>query len=163
MSERGQQLLDLANQQIGRLLELLSTRDDEVLRLPCPGREKLGDGSIGATAGHVADIYQRLARFVQARARQPAARSNLQQGHQERMHAHGHENEAVALEPVLQQLSGALATLARLADLTDEQLDSIPHAGSFRFGDGQRTLEQVIARVLNHQSHHVDALHAALS
>jgi hypothetical protein len=160
---RNTALLDLANQQIGGLVELLSTRDHEVLRLPCPGREKLGDGSIGATAGHVADIYQRLGGFVRANTNQTAALTNAQPGHRGRTHTHPHEHVAGELQGLLQQLAGALATLAPLTELTDEQLDSISPADSFRFCDGKRSLERVIAGVLNHQRHHVDVLEGALS
>jgi hypothetical protein len=55
------------------------------------------------------------------------------------------------------------ATLGRLAELTDGQLDQVPPDGSFRFCDGQRTLEQVLASLLKHQAHHLDALRSAVA
>jgi hypothetical protein len=70
MNERGLQLLQTANRQIGELLELLSTQDERALRRPCPGREKLGDGTIGATAQHERDIL-RLALEAAARGGDP--------------------------------------------------------------------------------------------
>ena len=51
---------------------------------------------------------------------------------------------------VVEQLSASRATLGRIAELTDAQLDAIPPDGSFRFCDGQRTLEQVLASLLKH-------------
>ena len=43
------------------------------------------------------------------------------------------------------------------------QLDAIPPDGSFRFCDGQRTLEQVLAGLLKHQAHQIEALRSALA
>ena len=43
MTERGEQLYATAVGQIVELIGLISTLDDATLRLPCPGREKLGD------------------------------------------------------------------------------------------------------------------------
>jgi hypothetical protein len=42
-------------------------------------------------------------------------------------------------------------------------MDSVPPAGEMKFADGERTLEQIIASLLKHQRHQVDALAAALS
>jgi hypothetical protein len=63
--ERRSQLLETAERQITELLALLSATDHEVLHRPCPGREKLDDGTIGAVARHTADNYVRIAAFVQ--------------------------------------------------------------------------------------------------
>jgi hypothetical protein len=62
---------------------------------------------------------------------------------------------------VVEQLSASRASLGRLAELTDPQLDAIPPDGSFRFCDGQRTLEQVLASLLKHQAHQLEALRTA--
>jgi hypothetical protein len=54
---------------------------------------------------------------------------------------------------VVGQLSASRDTLGQIAELTDTQLDAIPPDGSFRFCDGHRTLEQVLASLLKHQAH----------
>ncbi len=41
MTARGTQLSATADRQISDLIELLSTRGEATLSLPCPGREKL--------------------------------------------------------------------------------------------------------------------------
>jgi hypothetical protein len=64
---------------------------------------------------------------------------------------------------LVEQLASSRDTLARLAELTDSQLDAIPRKDSFRFCDGQRTLEQVLASLLKHQGHQVDTLRAVLA
>jgi hypothetical protein len=56
------------------------------------------------------------------------------------------------------RLAGARVQLGAIAELDGEELDSIPAAGSFRFSDGNRTVEQIIGAVLTHQGHQVDAL-----
>jgi hypothetical protein len=62
---------------------------------------------------------------------------------------------------VVKQLSASRDSLGQIADLTDSQLDAIPPNDSFRFCDGQRTLEQVLANLFKHQDHQADALKAA--
>jgi hypothetical protein len=64
---------------------------------------------------------------------------------------------------VLEQLSASRDTLGRIAELTDNQLDAIPPDGTFRFCDGQGTLEQVLAGLLKHQGHQVDSLRSAVA
>jgi hypothetical protein len=69
MTERAQQLHATTDAQISELMSLISTLDDAALRLPCPGREKLGDGTIAASARRTADSYQRIGAFVQTSGR----------------------------------------------------------------------------------------------
>ena len=158
MSERGKQLLQAANLQIAELLELLSTRGQDSLGLPCAGRQKLGDGTVGATAQHATRVYHLLAQFIATYA---APRSDVA-FHLPDTHDHQDQYERVDVHELLQQLASASSMLSALAQLTDGELDTAPPSGSFRFCDGHRTLEQVIASVLNHQSHHITAISAAL-
>jgi hypothetical protein len=52
MSARASQLHHTARGQLTELTDLLANVDEQALRLPCPGREKLGTGTIGAVALH---------------------------------------------------------------------------------------------------------------
>jgi hypothetical protein len=79
------------------------------------------------------------------------------------MHDDNDTAENVNLDGLLQRLSTARDAFGVLAELTDEQLDSAPPAGSFRFCDGHRTLEQVVAGLLKHQTHQIDAMKAAVA
>ena len=183
MTERSQVLSATAEGQIAELIDLLSTLDQAARRLPCPGREKLGDGTIGAAAQHTADNYQRIAAFVQSSdrmsaAHQPAAhgehripRSLRALGHGPQDHGphdhgadqpdNGYTADKIDLDLVVEQLNASCDTLGEIAELTDSQLDAIPPKDSFRFCNGQRTLEQVLAALLKHQRHQLDALKAA--
>jgi hypothetical protein len=185
MTERGKQLHATADQQITELIDLISTLDEAALRLPCPGREKLGDGTVGASARHTADNYRRIAGFVQTSDWMSGEHGPAQRGGHRiprflRAIGHGpadhaehdpgagqHDGEYTAdtidVGAVVGQLSASRATLGRIAGLTDTQLDTIPPDGSFRFCDGQRTLEQVLASLLKHQGHQVEALRSALA
>jgi hypothetical protein len=187
MTERAQELSATVDRQIAELIDLLSTLDQAALHRRCPGREKLGDGTIGAAARHTADNYQRIAGFVQTSDRvsathQPAQHSEHRipkflrvlghgpQDHANHDHARGtdeHDNgytaETIDLDVVVEQLGASRDTLGRIAELTDIQLDQAPPKDSFRFCDGQRTLEQVLASLLKHQSHQVDSLKSALA
>lgn len=183
MTERGNALHATSDPQIAALIDLMSTVDEAALRLPCRGREKLGDGTVAACARHTADNYQRIAAFVQTSDRMSAAHAASQHnghriprflrafGHGPADHGeHGpgagqHEDsysaDNIDLSTVVTQLSASRGTLGQVAELTDSQLDAVPPKDSFRFCDGQRTLEQVLASLLKHQSHQVDALKAA--
>jgi hypothetical protein len=69
--------------------------------------------------------------------------------------------DTIDLDAVVTQLTASRDTLGQVAELTDRELDVIPPKDSFRFCDGQRTLERVPASLLKHQRHEVDALRAA--
>jgi hypothetical protein len=185
MTERGTQLHASADAQVGELIELISGLDEVALRLPCPGREKLGDGTVGASARHTADNYERIAGFVQTSDRMSGKHEPAQHvghriprflraiGHGPPDHAEhepdaaehngGYTADTIDVSAVVQQLSASRATLGRIGVLTDTQLDAIPPDGSFRFCDGQRTLEQVLAGLLKHQAHQIEALATALT
>lgn len=185
MSERAIQLFQPANGQISELIGLLSERGESCLSLACPGREKIGDGTVAACTSHTADRYQRIAeflgaightrggpagagqrshripRFLRAGGHRPA--SHAEGGHEEGLHDGEHTAETVDLDGLLERLSASRDAFAVLAEMTDEQLDVVPAAGSFRFCDGQRTLEQVVASLLKHQGHQIDAVRTAVT
>jgi hypothetical protein len=180
MTERGTQLHATADGQIVELIDLILALDEAALRLPCPGREKLGDGTVAACARHTADNYQRMAAFVETSDRMSAAHSPTQRnGHRiprfvralghgpadhgahgpgAGQHADSYSADNIDLDAVVKQLTASRDTLGQVAELPDSQLDAIPPKDSFRFCDGQRTLEQVLASLLKHQRHQVDAL-----
>jgi hypothetical protein len=188
MTERGKQLHATADAQVTELIDLLSTLDETTLRQPCPGRDKLGDGTIAAAVRHTADNYQRIVGFVQTsdrmsgghgaggngahrmprflRALRHGPTDHGPAGDAEHRPGGGHADQYTADNTDPAALTGQLArtrdSLGRIAELTDRQLDAVPPTGSFRFCDGQRTLEQVLASLLKHQGHQVDALTAAI-
>ena len=87
-------------------------------------------------------------------------------GHRPPDHGAGQDQytaDTVDVAGMLDQLSATRTTLGRLAELTDRQLDAIPPNGSFRFCDGRRTLEHVLASLLKHQGHQIDALTAVIA
>jgi hypothetical protein len=186
MNERASQLHATADQQVGKLLDLISTLDHETSHLPCPGREKLGDGTVAASARHTADNYQRIAAFVNEPDGISAAHDSTQHpaheisralrilrhrraGTAHRPGAGNGQHDApytaddTDLGALVEQLVTARQALARTAELSDSQLDAIPPAGGFRFCDGKRTMEQVLVSLLKHQRHQLDALKAAVS
>jgi hypothetical protein len=156
MGDRGAQLLEIADGQISELAGLLSTRGNGVLTLPCPGRGKLGDGTVGATALHTADSYRRIAAFLQETVDAPTSSHPASHGRHYRA-------DNVDLNRLLERLSEAQGALSSLGGLSDEQLDAVPPASEMRFCDGQRTLEQVLTSLLTHQRHQIDALKAAVT
>jgi hypothetical protein len=155
IDNRGTRLLDAAKEQIDKLSGLLSAAGDAAMRLPCPGREKLGDGTVGAAAAHTVDSYRRLARFLEG-TRQPSDHDPAS-GHGIGLSAHD-----VTLTELLARLTAARQAVAPIAALTDEQLDAVPAETEMRFADGRRTVEQVVLSVLKHQRHQIDAIEAAL-
>lgn len=180
MTTRGQELHATADEQLADLIALTSTIDEAVLRLPCPGRERLGDGTVAASLRHTADNYQRIAAFVRTSDRMSGAHQPTQHdahrvprfpralNHGSSDHAehgpsarqHGDQYTADTADPraLVKQLSDSRDSFGQIAELTDSQLDAIPPKDSFRFCGGQRSLEQVLAGLLKHQRHQVDAL-----
>lgn len=99
MTEHAKQLHATADRQIAELIGLITTLDEPTSRLPCPGREKLGDGTIGASARHTADNYQRLAAFVQTSDRMSETHApNQHAGHRSPrfLRAFGHGPQTTA-------------------------------------------------------------------
>jgi hypothetical protein len=183
MNDRAEQLHTAAEGQISELSELISHTDAEALHRPCPGREKLGDGTIGANAAHTASSYERIATFVSTSRRKSGRHGGGQRsGHRIRglpralghtppahrpadpgLHDDGFTVESADPLEIVKRLRASGDTLGRIAELTDRQLDSVPPKDTFRFCDGERTLEQVLLGLLKHQDHQVQALRAALT
>ena len=164
MTQRGTQLQETANRQIDELIGLISTRGEAALRLACPGREKLGDGTIAACAMHTADNYHRIARFVQGQRRGGHIRSGkVLHRHGEDKHQDDYRADNIDVPALHDRLSAGRAALSVLADLTEAQLDAVPPASEMKFCDGQRTVQQVVTNLLNHQNHQLDALKAAIA
>ena len=155
MSTRTQRLLEEATQQIDTLADNLTRAGEAALARPCPGRGKLGDGTVGAVATHTTDNYRRVAGFLRATAGAGAR-------HPASMHGARYGAEDVDLGDLLGRLEAAKHELAVLAEL-DGALDTVPAAGDMKFADGERTLEQILASILKHQRHQVDTLAAALA
>jgi hypothetical protein len=162
MSERGTQLQETANGQISELIALISTPGKVALRLACPGREKLGDGTVAACAMHTADNYHRIAGFLQGQRGGGHTRiAKFLHRHREDQHQDNYRADNIDLPALLDRLSAGRAALSVLADLTEAQLDTVPPASEMKFCDGQRTLQQIITNLLNHQNHQLGALRAA--
>ena len=81
MTERGKQLHVTADEQITQLAGLIRMLDEPALRLPCAGREKLGDGTVAACARHTAHNYRRIATFVATTDQMSAGHATGQRGH----------------------------------------------------------------------------------
>lgn len=184
MSERAGQLQSTAEAQLIELIALLSAADEDVLRRPCPGREKLGDGTVAANVQHTSENYRRIVDFIgAAKATLDAHRPPPHGGHraprllrhsghaaqerpgdaETRHQAAAYTVENLDLNRLLSELGRTRERLASLSLLTDADLHRVPPSGSFRFCDGQRTLEQVLAGVFRHQAHQLEVIRAVSS
>jgi hypothetical protein len=150
------QLHESADRQIVQLIEYLNRARGADLTRPCPGRARLGDGTVGAVAAHTADNYLRIADFVSGRGAGGG-------DHPPGQHGERYRAREIELEALLGCLAAARDAIAKISRLSDEQLDSVPPAGSMKFADGERTLQQILANLLKHQRRQVDAVAAALS
>lgn len=70
---------------------------------------------------------------------------------------------APTLPKLRKRLAEARAEVGIIADLIDEQLDSVPPPKSSRLSDGRRSLEQVIEEVIAHQAGHLNDLKRAVA
>jgi hypothetical protein len=176
MSERAAHLFQTADEQISDLIALLSAADQAALHAPCAGREKLGDGTVAAIAMHTADNYHRIADYLSATT-QPSSHKPQRRHHVPAFrgahsrrggpdHSDGgaaYRSDNIDAQSLLERLETARARLRPLAELSDERLAAVPPASEMRFADGQRTLDQIVVSLLNHQRHQCDALAAALA
>ena len=159
MSERGMNLMKKANRQVDEIAGLLRTLDEADLAKPArdDGGDCTGD-TVGALAAHVAEGYHRLGGFLEATGYlhgSPAAGD----GHGG---ACGHSPAPKSLADVLDRLTSGRDEIAKVAKLTDDQLDSVPDQLG-RFSDGRRTLEGVIDAVIAHQAEHAATLKRAVA
>ena len=93
----------------------------------------------------------------------PRTQEHAAQDHGADQHDNGYTPDSIDVGVVVEQLGAARETLGRIGELTDNQLGQVPPKDSFRFCDGQRTLEQVLAGLLKHQAHQVEALKTAVA
>jgi hypothetical protein len=163
VSHRGTELRTRMSQQLDEITEFVGTLTDADLRKPCPDETGHDAGhTVGAAATHLADGYQRLGQFLLSAGYvpgSPAAGTSHGHGHG---YGHQHAQAPVGVPDLLDRLVGGKAPIGLLAELTDEQLDSVP-ASANRFADGHRTLEQVINEVIAHQAAHLEALRRAVT
>lgn len=165
MNERGTELMTKASRQLDEMAEFFGTLDEAELRKPCPD-EGAGDGpgdTVGAVAAHMAEGYHHLGRFLQATGYAPGSPTTGNSHGQSRRHGLDRAQAPEAVSDVLDRLTRGKAPIGLLADLTDEQLDSVPPAGSSRFSDGRRTLQGVIDAVIAHQAAHLVTLKRAVA
>jgi hypothetical protein len=159
MTERGSQQHAIADRQTGELLDLVSTLDEATSRLPCPGREKLGDGTVAANArAHGRQLRTDRGIRWRDRPRVRAAARAQRRSSPTRRSVHSDDTD---LDGLIEQIGVTRDSLACIAEFSDSQLDAVPPAGSFRSADGDRTVEQVLAALLRHQRHQLDALRTA--
>lgn len=159
MSERATRLMAKADGQLSEIIEFFGTLDEADLRKSCPdeGAEHSAGDTVGAVAAHMAEGYHHLGRFLKATGNVPGPQAKPNN----HRHDHGHASEA--LPDIRVRLASGRTPIRVLTDLTDEQLDSVPPAGSSRFSDGHRTLEQVIDAVIAHQAAHLSTLKRAVA
>ena len=162
MSERGTELMTRMSRQLDEIDEFFGRLNDADLPKPC--RDEGGDDpgrTVGAVAAHVAEGYHRLGQFLRSAGyvgQSPAGETS-----HSNEHGHGRANSPEVTPDLLNRLIAGKAPIGLLADLTDEQLDSVPAAGSSRFSDGRKTLEQIIDQVIAHQAAHLAALQRAVA
>jgi len=167
MSERRTQLMAKVDSQLSEMIEFFGPLNEVDLHKPCPDEsteDSAGD-TVGAVAAHMAQGYHFLGKILQAEGYtmgSPAMGNRKGRGHRYRP-GHGRTLPPAALPDVVDRLTAGKAPIGLLADLTDEQLDSVPAAGSSRFSDGSRTLEQVIDEIIAHQAAHLATLKRAVA
>jgi hypothetical protein len=162
VSERCTELMTRMGRQLDEIAEFFGTLNDADLPKPC--RDEGGDDpgkTVGAVAAHVAEGYHRLGQFLRSAGYVGQSRAS-ETSHSDE-HGHGRANSPEATPDLLNRLIAGKAPIGLLADLTDEQLDSVPAAGSSRFSDGHKTLEQIIDEVIAHQAAHLAALQRAVA
>lgn len=150
MSERGAGLERKTSRQLDEIIAFLRTLREEDLERPDPDRP---GRTVGEAAAHMAESYHHLGRLLDAQVLAP--------GLHPVGHVHGRGPE-LRLSDIMDRAVQARAAVNKVAELTDEQLDIVPAAGTSRFSDGRRTFGQIIEAVIDHQGSHLTSLQAAV-
>jgi hypothetical protein len=172
MTQRAKHVAAAADLQIEQLLSFVKDQTRETLQRPCPGRQKLGDGSLGAFISHMADNWQRIADFAAGRGQQlpghsPPARTHKMPrfltafGHRRPDHTSAYSADAADPQEIASRLIAARGLVTQIGALSEQQLDAVPAEGSFRFCDGKRNLEEVLRALLRHQDRQIGAIRSA--
>jgi len=143
--------------QLDQARAMLASADDADLHRPYVDRE--GDhsaNSVGTAALHFVEGYQKIGRLLKGAGYVSSSFSDSTT----QPHGHGRHNEA-ELSDVVKGLDAAKVRLTLLADLTDEQLDSVPGIRN-QWADGERTLLDVLDTIIDHQAGHLASLGDAL-
>ena len=151
MTQRGTDLVEKVTRQIDDIAEVFDRLGEADLTRADPGRE---GRTIGEAAGHIAEGYHFLVRFLTSAGHVPGRPPGGS------IHGRGPE---VAPPSLRARLAEARIEVGIIANLTDQQLDSVPPPKSSRFSNGRRTLEQLIEEVINHQEQHLNDLKSALA
>lgn len=150
MSRRAVELRERTNRQIDEIETVFATLDDADLVRPSAGRSAR---TVGEEAAHIVEGYHFLIRFLQSA------------GHLRGGPAGGGIHRRPTVEDLGQlrvRLAESRASVARLGDLTDEQLASVPPPKSSRFSNGRRALDQIIEEVIAHQAGHLADLRRSI-
>ena len=152
MSERGIALMTKVSRQLDEMAEFFGTLGEADLRKPCL-KDDAGS-TVGAVAARAAEVSHYLGRFLEATGYVPGSLATGNSHNHGDNYGHGHAApEALPhLQDLLDRRTGGKAAISLLSDLTDEQLDNVPPAGSGRFCDGRRSLERAIDAVIAHQA-----------
>jgi hypothetical protein len=162
MSARGTDLMNKASGQLAEATGLVDRLTEAELGALCPDESDDGAGhTVGAVAAHLAQGYGRLGQFLQVSGYIPHASGTGAHDHAGR-EQHGADPAPESVPGLLNRLAAGTASVGLLADLTDQQLDSVPDDRSSRFSDGRRTLAQVLDVAIAHQAEHLAALRRAV-
>lgn len=158
MSDRGTELMAKVLEQLDQASALLAGSDESALHRPYVDRE--GDhsaNSVGSAALHFIEGYQKIGRLLKGAGYVSAS---LAEGAPQ-PHGHGKHHDP-DMSDVVKGLDAAKIRLTLLADLSDEQLDSVPSVRN-QWADGERTLLQVLDTIIDHQAGHLASLQDALN
>lgn len=160
MCARGEALMKKVIRQIGDIDEVFASLNEaDLAKARPPGEESGKSGhaakgrTLGDAAAHIAEGYHFIVRFLRSAGYVPGAPAGGS------IHGRGPSPTPIELR---KRLTEAKSEIGIIADLTDEQLDSVPPAKSSRFSDGRRTLEQVIEEAIAHQAEHLSDLRSAM-
>lgn len=161
MSRRGAELTEKVVRQIDDIADFFVTLSQADLAKPRPPGEAsrksghvAGGRTLGDAAAHIAEGYHFILRFLRS--------AGYVSGAPVGGSIHGRGPAPIPSE-LRKRLAEAKTEVGIIADLTDEQLDSVPPPKSSRFSDGRRTLEQLIEKCIGHQAQHLIDLKGAVA
>jgi hypothetical protein len=156
VSPRSDSLADRIETRSRELTSFLTGLGEADLRAPT---EDPGGRSAGEVVAHLGEGYHEVLAWLGRAAQDPSGAADTApagDGH----HDHGGPVDVPAVVHELEH--GGVRWAALVRGFTDGQLDRVPPATP-GYTDGQRTLEQIVTSMLEHQEAHLNSIRRAVA
>jgi hypothetical protein len=159
VTDRGEQLASTIDQQSREFAQFLTGWTESDLRLPCADPS---GSTVDAVLSHLGEGYDLVLGWLERVAKGAPADGPGSPGGDPAADGHAHDHQPGSLRTHAERLRRGEQTWAALVrGLSDAQLDLVPPAAQ-DITDGTRPLAEIMDRMIEHQSIHLDYVRDAV-